>query len=102
MFESAPAPAILAAPLAPPSAPRPFPLVEQIVAGAGEDTLRQKYGAPDIAALTTSRGHTLGTAVYVRDRGRLATVIQLEDGRVASTYSKSAPTPPAGMSFRPY
>jgi len=39
------------------------------------------------------------TFVYARDRGRLATVIHLEDGRVSSAYTKSSPPPAAGMSI---
>ena len=79
--------------------PPPFPAVDQIASGAPEDDVTEKYGHPAISALTSANGHMLGTYVYARDGGRLATVIHLEDGKVASALSKSAPVPPPGVSI---
>ena len=56
-----------------------------------------KYGTPAISVLTSDHGHVLNTYVYSKDKGRSETVIQLEDGKVASAVSKSTPTPPTGI-----
>jgi hypothetical protein len=42
--------------------------------------------------------HMVETFVYVRDRGRLATIIRLQDGKVSAAYSHSEPTMPSGLS----
>jgi hypothetical protein len=89
------------APPAPPAVPRdppPFPAVDQILSGAPEESVTGKFGDPAISALTSSGGHMLGTYVYARDGGRVATVIHLEDGIVASTTSKSSTPPATGLS----
>jgi len=91
------APAVLSAPAALPAERLPFPQVEQIAAGSSEDTVSQKYGPPNIWALTTNGGHVIGTHVYSRDRGRLATLIHFKDGKVTSAFSQSVPTPPTGI-----
>jgi len=77
---------------------RPFPAVEQIATGGHEDSITGKYGDPALSAVTSTGGHMVETFVYVKDRGRLATVIRLQDGRVSATYSQSDPTMPAGLS----
>jgi hypothetical protein len=77
---------------------RPFPAVEQIATGGHEDSITGKYGDPALSAVTSSRGHMVETFVYAKDRGRLATVIRLQDGRVSAAYSQSEPTMPAGLS----
>ena len=77
---------------------RPFPAVEQIATGGHEDSITGKYGDPALSAVTSSRGHMVETFVYAKDRGRLATVIRLQDRRVSAAYSQSEPTMPAGLS----
>jgi len=96
--EVAPKPVAAVKPPAPPVDPPPFPQVDQIANGAPEETVIDKYGVPAISALTSDRGHVLSTYVYAKDQGRSETVIQLEDGRVASAFSKSMPPPPVGIS----
>jgi hypothetical protein len=76
----------------------PFPAVEQIATGGHEDSITGKYGDPALSAVTSSRGHMVETFVYAKDRGRLATVIRLQDGRVSAAYSQSEPTMPVGLS----
>jgi hypothetical protein len=78
--------------------PPPFPAVEQIATGVHEDSITGKYGDPQLSAVTSTRGHMVETMVYARERGRLATVIRIEDGRVASAYSRTEPVMPPGMS----
>ena len=89
-------------PSAPPAAPRdppPFPAVDEIASGDPGDVVTSKFGDPALSTLTSNGGRILGTYVYARDGGRQATVIQLEDGRVASAYSKMAPAPAGGLSI---
>ena len=77
---------------------RPFPAVEQIATGGHEDSITGKYGDPALSAVTSTGGHMVETFVYVKDRGRLATVIRLQDGRVSAAYSQSEAAMPAGLS----
>jgi len=106
VVEAVPAPvetpvaAVSPEPPAPPVVhdPPPFPAVDQIASGAPEETVTGKYGDPAISAVTSSGGHMVGTYVYAREGGRVATVIHLEDGVVASATSKSSPPPVAGLS----
>jgi hypothetical protein len=95
--EVAPKPVVTAKPAAPPVNPPPFPQVDQIANGASAAAVIDKYGTPAISALTSDRGHVMGTYVYAKDKGRSETVIQLEDGKVASAFSKSMPPPPVGI-----
>jgi hypothetical protein len=95
--EAAPQPAEPAQPPAPPADPLPFPSVDQIASGASGDAVLDKYGTPAISALTSDRGHVLNTYIYAKDQGRSETVIQLEDGKVASAYSKSTRPSPTGI-----
>jgi hypothetical protein len=78
--------------------PRPFPAVEQISRGAHEDAITDKYGDPALSAVTFSGGHMLETFVYSRNGGRSATVIRLQDGKVATAYSQAEPVVPPGLS----
>lgn len=78
--------------------PPPFPAVEQIASGAQVDAITNKYGDPALSAVTSTGGHMVETFVYSRDRGRNATVIRLEDGKVATAYSQAEPLVPPGMS----
>jgi hypothetical protein len=78
--------------------PRPFPAVEQIATGGNEDSITGKYGDPALSAVTSTGGHMVETFVYAKNRGRLATVIRLQDGKVSSAHSQSEPTMPAGLS----
>jgi len=78
--------------------PPPFPAVEQIASGSHETAITSKYGDPALSAVTSSRGHMIETFVYARNRGRNATIIRLEDGRVATAYSRAEPFVPPGMS----
>jgi hypothetical protein len=96
--EVAPVPQPQAAPPAPPADPPPFPVVDQIVTGARQDTVLDKYGEPAIATLTSRRGHVVSNYVYARDQGRETTVIKLEDGKVATAYSTTLPPAPTGIS----
>ncbi len=77
---------------------RPFPAVEQISRGAHEDAITDKYGDPALSAVTFSGGHMLETFVYSRNGGRSATVIRLQDGKVATAYSQAEPVVPPGLS----
>ncbi len=85
-------------PAIPPPPPPPFPAVDQIATGAHEDSITGKYGDPALSAVTSAGGHKVETLIYAKDRGRSATVIRLEDGRVSSAYSPSEPVPPTGLS----
>ncbi|HEV2444626.1 MAG TPA: hypothetical protein VGS58_01835 [Candidatus Sulfopaludibacter sp.] len=78
--------------------PPPFPAVEQIASGAQVDTITNKYGDPALSAVTFADGHVVETFVYSKDRGRNATVIRLEDGKVATAYSQAEPLVPPGLS----
>jgi hypothetical protein len=78
--------------------PRPFPAVEQISSGAHEDAITDKYGDPALSAVTSSGGHMMETFVYSKNGGRNATVIRLQDGKVASAYSQAEPVLPPGLS----
>jgi hypothetical protein len=78
--------------------PPPFPLVEQIPAGAHGDTITGKYGNPALSAVTSTRGHVIETFIYARDRGRSSTIIRLQDGKVAAAFSQTQPLPPTGLS----
>ena len=95
---------VAVAAVAPPPAPEvklpppPFPAVEQITRGAHVDAITNKYGDPALSAVTSAGGHMIETFVYSRDRGRKATVIRLEDGKVATAYSQVEPLVPPGLS----
>lgn len=95
---------VAVAPVTPPPAPvvqgppPPFPAVEQIVSGAHEATITDKYGDPALSAVTFAGGHIVETFVYATNRGRNATVIRLEDGKVATAYSQAEPVVPPGLS----
>ena len=78
--------------------PPPFPAVEQIASGAHEAAITDKYGDPALSAVTSAGGHMVETFVYSKDRGRNATVIRLEDGKVATAYSQAEPFVPPGLS----
>ena len=78
--------------------PPPFPLVEQIPAGVHGEAITGKYGSPALSAVTSTRGHVVETFIYARDRGRSATVIRLEDGKVAAAFSQTQPLTPTGLS----
>jgi hypothetical protein len=78
--------------------PLPFPAVEQISKGVREESITGKYGYPQLSAVTSTGGHLVETMVYARERGRLATIIRIEDGKVSSAYSQTEPVVPAGMS----
>jgi hypothetical protein len=94
-----PVPALAApepAPVIPP--PPPFPAVDQIKTGSHEDAITGKYGEPALSAMTTAGGHMVETLIYARERGRFATVIRLEDGRVSAAYSPTEPVLPSGIS----
>jgi len=78
--------------------PLPFPVVERIPAGVHEDSVTGTYGDPALSAVTSTEGHTVETFVYTRGRGQSATVIRLEDGKVAGAYSQSEPVLPPGVS----
>jgi hypothetical protein len=77
---------------------RPFPAVDQISRGAHEDAITDKYGDPALSAVTFSGGHMLETFVYSRNGGGSATVIRLQDGKVATAYSQVEPVVPPGLS----
>ena len=91
---------VVAPPLAPvvQGPPPPFPSVEQIASGSHEAAITGKYGDPSLFAVTSAGGHMVETFVYSKDRGRNATVIRLEDGKVATAYSQAEPLVPAGLS----
>ena len=102
VVEAPPVAEVVAAPEPPPVVqpdPPPFPEVEEISSGAPAEVVTTKFGDPSLSLLTSSGGRMLGTYVYARDKGRQATVIQLEDGRVASVYSKSVPAQAVGLSI---
>jgi hypothetical protein len=78
--------------------PPPFPAVEQIASGAHVDAITDKYGDPALSTVTFVDGHLVETFVYSRNRGQNATVIRLEDGKVATAYSQAIPLVPHGLS----
>jgi len=78
--------------------PPPFPVVGQIPTGAHEDVITGKYGDPQLSAVTSTGGHMVETMVYARERGRSATVIRIEDGKVAAAYTQTEPVAPPGLS----
>jgi hypothetical protein len=95
---------VVVAVVAPPPAPvvqvppPPFPAVEQIASGSHEAAITDKYGDPSLSAVTSTGGHMVETFVYSKNRGRNATVIRLEDGKVATAYSQAEPLMPPGLS----
>jgi len=97
--DAAPVAASSPAPVVRVQAPaRPFPAVEQISRGAHEDAITDKYGDPALTAVTSSGGHVVETFVYSRNGGRSATVIRLQDGKVATAYSQAEPVVAPGLS----
>jgi hypothetical protein len=94
----APAPVMVAAVPVVHRDPLPFPAVDQIATGVHEDSITGKYGDPQLSAVTSTGGHMVETMVYARERGRSATVIRIEDGKVASAYSQTEPVMPPGLS----
>jgi hypothetical protein len=95
---AAPKAPVVAAPVVP-AEPPPFPVLDEIVTGLPQDSITTTYGEPAVSALTSSGGHVVETLVYTRDRGHSATVIHLEDGRVAAAYTKWAPAQVSGVSI---
>lgn len=96
----APAPVVVA--VAPPVAkepPPPFPVVEQIRTGSKEDAITSTYGSPTVTTLTSEKGHMIENLIYKRPAGHTAAVIQLEDGKVSSAFSKPEPPTAAGLSI---
>jgi hypothetical protein len=93
-----PAPVVVAAAPVVHRDPPPFPAVEQIPTGVHLDSITGKYGDPQLSAVTSTGGHMVETMVYARERGRSATVIRIEDGKVASAYSQTEPVVPPGLS----
>ena len=80
------------------AAPPPFPVLDQIEAGSRDAAITAKYGSPAVSTLTSDSGHLIETFIYTRDRGHSATVIHLEDGKVARAYNSGAPVAPVGIS----
>ncbi|HSR05978.1 MAG TPA: hypothetical protein VLM42_02405 [Bryobacteraceae bacterium] len=91
-------PVVVAAPPVVHRDPLPFPVVEQIPTGVHEDSITGKYGDPQLSAVTSTGGHMVETMVYARERGRSATVIRIEDGKVSSAYTQTEPVVPPGLS----
>ena len=89
---------VAAAPPVVPRDPPPFPVVGQIPTGVHEDSITGKYGDPQLSAVTSTGGHMVETMVYARERGRSATVIRIEDGKVSSAYTQTEPVVPPGLS----
>jgi hypothetical protein len=81
-----------------PPVPPPFPSVDQVATGEQGRTITERFGDPAIATLTTDGGHLVENLVYARQRGREATVIRLEDGKVSEAYSQETGPPPTGVS----
>ncbi len=81
--------------------PPPFPTVDKISPGIGEDSITGRFGDPSLSALTSTGRHVVETFVYAKDRGRSATVIRLQDGRVANAYTQSEPVHASGLSVPP-
>ncbi len=99
VVEAVAAPEPPPAPPVVPQEPPPFPAVEEIANGALSEAVTTKFGDPTLSMLTSNGGRMRGTYVYARDKGREATVVQMEDGRVATAYSKNAPVPASGLSI---
>lgn len=84
-----------------PTAPaaQPFPTVDQVARGAEADTVVERYGEPALSTTTSGHQHVIEeNFVYARDRGRVQTLIHVEDGKVVSVSSEVIPvpvTPPA-------
>ncbi len=81
--------------------PPPFPIADKIPAGLRGDSVTGTYGDPALSALTSTGRHVVETFVYARDRGRSATVIRLEDGKVAGSSAQSEPVQASGLSVPP-
>jgi hypothetical protein len=73
--------------------------VEQIEAGSHEEAITSTYGSPTVTTLTSSRGHMIENLIYKRPAGHSAAVIQLEDGKVSSAYTKPEPPQGEGLSI---
>ena len=84
-------------PIVPPDPP-PFPAVEQIVPGVRLDSITGTYGQPALSTVTLTDGHLVETLIYSGNRNHSATIIRLEDGKVAAAYSRPEPVLPAGVS----
>lgn len=82
----------------PQSTSHPFPAGEKIFAGSRGDSITFAYGDPSLFAVTSTERHLVETYVYAKDRGKVATVIQLRDGMVSGAYSKQDQPAPAGLS----
>jgi hypothetical protein len=86
-----------AAPIVHPEPP-PFPAVEEIVPGVRMDSITEQYGQPALSTVTLTEGHLVETIIYAGKPNHAATIIRLEDGRVAAAYSRPEPVHPAGLS----
>jgi len=62
----------------------PVPSANEITLGTQEETKTETYGNLALSAMTSKGGHVLQTFVYARDRGKVTTMIRLEDGKVSS------------------
>jgi hypothetical protein len=71
----------------------PLPSANEITLGTQEENKTETYGDLALSAMTSKGGHVLQTFVYARDRGKVTTMIRLEDGNVSS---KSGPTSAVG------
>ncbi|MSV35420.1 MAG: hypothetical protein EXQ47_07460 [Bryobacterales bacterium] len=103
VVEASPVAVVVPAPEPPPTVvqpdPPPFPAVEEISSGAPAEVVTTKFGDPALSMLTSNRRRMVGTYVYARDKGREATVIRLEDGKVTSAYSKGVRAQAVGLSI---
>jgi hypothetical protein len=83
--EAAPARAAVPTATAALEAPAPpFPSANEITLGTQEENKTETYGDLAFSTMTSEGGHVVQTFVYARDRGKVTTVIRLEDGKVSS------------------
>ena len=76
----------------------PFPEGGRIAPGVQGDMITRTYGDPALSAVTSSGRHVVETFVYAKERGRRATVIRVEDGKVASASSQTEQATASGLS----
>lgn len=85
----APVAEVVIAPPVPAPAPKRFPSANEIPVGAERENISERFGEPSLATTATSdHGRMRETLIYSRKSGRDVTVINIEDGKVLSAYSR--------------
>jgi hypothetical protein len=80
---------VVIAPPVPAPAPKRFPSASEVPVGAERENIAERFGEPSLATTATSdHGRVRETLIYSRKSGRDVTVINIEDGKVLSAYSR--------------